>query len=651
MLSKEELLEKEVSELEAIAQSTGAVYSPGDDKDKLVYAILDRQAEEAGTAHPLESKRKRTRIARKDTDRVYSVHGEEGENFDVQKNKNTATSQPSLFKELPETKEDKTEEKSPEEILASIPKHRGRKSKAELEAIAAAEAAIKAKAEEPQQTKEPVEEAPVENIEPSAPEDFIPEDQFSNVPQQEESEGKEELLARLQEKVNAHNMNMEPAGYPVLPDGVWAGDPGDGTDFIPVVDLPIEDQGIVPNYDMFDQPTTPAQLPSTPVYDNTPVANNANYDFSDLIKANGVLEVMPDGYGFLRSSDYNYLSSPDDVYIANNQIKQYGLKTGDVVECHVRPPHEGEKYFPLTSIDKINGRKPSEVRDRIPFEHLTPLFPEEKFTLCGDPRTTNLSTRIVDLFSPIGKGQRALIVAQPKTGKTILMKDIANAIAANHPEAYLMMLLIDERPEEVTDMARTVNAEVIASTFDEPAERHVKIAGIVLEKAKRMVECGHDVVIFLDSITRLARAYNTVAPASGKVLTGGVDANALQKPKRFFGAARNIEGGGSLTIIATALIDTGSKMDEVIFEEFKGTGNMELQLDRSLSNKRIFPAVNLVASSTRRDDLLQDRTTLDRMWILRKYIADMNSIEAMNSIHDRMRRTENNEEFLLSMND
>ena len=651
MLSKEELLEKEVSELEAIAQSTGAVYSPGDDKDKLVYAILDRQAEEVGTAHPLESKRKRTRIARKDTDRVYSVHGEEGENFDLQKNKNTATSQPSLFKELPETKDDKTEEKSPEEILASIPKHRGRKSKAELEAIAAAEAAIKAKAEEAQQTKEPVEEAPTENVEPSAPEDFIPEDQFSNVPQQEESEGKEELLARLQEKVNAHNMNMEPAGYPVLPDGVWAGDPGDGTDFIPVVDLPIEDQGIVPNYDMFDQPTTPAQLPSTPVYDNTPVANNANYDFSDLIKANGVLEVMPDGYGFLRSSDYNYLSSPDDVYIANNQIKQYGLKTGDVVECHVRPPHEGEKYFPLTSIDKINGRKPSEVRDRIPFEHLTPLFPEEKFTLCGDPRTTNLSTRIVDLFSPIGKGQRALIVAQPKTGKTILMKDIANAIAANHPEAYLMMLLIDERPEEVTDMARTVNAEVIASTFDEPAERHVKIAGIVLEKAKRMVECGHDVVIFLDSITRLARAYNTVAPASGKVLTGGVDANALQKPKRFFGAARNIEGGGSLTIIATALIDTGSKMDEVIFEEFKGTGNMELQLDRSLSNKRIFPAVNLVASSTRRDDLLQDRTTLDRMWILRKYIADMNSIEAMNSIHDRMRRTENNEEFLLSMND
>ena len=650
MFSKEELLEKEVSELETIAQSTGATYSPGDDKDKLVYAILDRQAEEAGTAHPLESKRKRTRIARKDTDRVYSVHGEEGENFDVQKNKATTASQQSLFKDLPESKEEKTEEKSPEEILASIPKHRGRKSKAELEAIAAAEAALKAKSEKTPQVEEPAEEVQEEKAEPSVPEDFIPKDQFSNTPSQEENEGKEELLARLQEKVNAHNMNMD-AGYATTPDGVWAGDPGDGTDFIPVVDLPIEDQGVVPNYDMFDQPTLPPQMPSTPIYDNVPSVNNAAYDFSDIIKANGVLEVMPDGYGFLRSSDYNYLSSPDDVYIANNQIKQYGLKTGDVVECHVRPPHEGEKYFPLTSIEKINGRNPSEVRDRIPFEHLTPLFPDEKFSLCGDPRTTNLSTRIVDLFSPIGKGQRALIVAQPKTGKTILMKDIANAIAANHPEAYLMMLLIDERPEEVTDMARTVNAEVIASTFDEPAERHVKIAGIVLEKAKRMVECGHDVVIFLDSITRLARAYNTVAPASGKVLTGGVDANALQKPKRFFGAARNIEGGGSLTIIATALIDTGSKMDEVIFEEFKGTGNMELQLDRSLSNKRIFPAVNLVASSTRRDDLLQDRTTLDRMWILRKYIADMNSIEAMNSIHDRMRRTENNEEFLLSMND
>ena len=648
MLSKEELLEKDVSELETIAQESGAVYSKGDDKDKLVYAILDRQAEEISSAHPMESKRKRTRIARKDTDRVYSVHGDEGENFDVQKNKPTGDVQTSLFKDDETPVAVSKTKKTPEEILASIPKHRGRKSKAELEAIAAAEAALKAKQEQEAKAQESndqeIDKSLVEDTTTNTmDEDFIPEDHFSDSPAQEDTESKGELLARLQEKVNAHN-NTE-----ISPDGVWAGDPGDGTDFIPIVDIPVEDQGAVPNYDMFDQPTMPTQGPSTS--DNQMVNNEEAYDFSNIIKANGVLEVMPDGYGFLRSSDYNYLSSPDDVYVSNTQIKQYGLKTGDVVECFVRPPHAGEKYFPLTSIDMINGRKPAEVRDRIPFEHLTPLFPEEKFTLCNDLKTTNLSTRIVDLFSPIGKGQRALIVAQPKTGKTILMKDIANAIAANHPEAYLMMLLIDERPEEVTDMARTVNAEVIASTFDEPAERHVKIAGIVLEKAKRMVECGHDVVIFLDSITRLARAYNTVAPASGKVLTGGVDANALQKPKRFFGAARNIEGGGSLTIIATALIDTGSKMDEVIFEEFKGTGNMELQLDRSLSNKRIFPAVNLVASSTRRDDLLQDRTTLDRMWILRKYIADMNPIEAMNSIHDRMVRTKNNEEFLLSMNE
>ena len=460
------------------------------------------------------------------------------------------------------------------------------------------------------------------------------------------------LIAQLQAKVNAHNEKVEtPADTnEMMADGIWAGDPGDGTDFITIIDLPIEDQAVMPNYDMFDNPTTPVQ-PDDNGYNQTEQQEELSYyNFDDIIMANGVLEIMPDGYGFLRSSDYNYLSSPDDIYVSNAQVKNYGLKTGDVIECHVRPPHDGEKYFPLTTIDKINGREPAEVRDRIPFEHLTPLFPDEKFTLCGDASTTNLSTRVVDLFSPIGKGQRALIVAQPKTGKTVLMKDIANAIAANHPEAYLMMLLIDERPEEVTDMARTVNAEVIASTFDEPAERHVKIAGIVLEKAKRMVECGHDVVIFLDSITRLARAYNTVSPASGKVLTGGVDANALQKPKRFFGAARNIEGGGSLTIIATALIDTGSKMDEVIFEEFKGTGNMELQLDRSLSNKRIFPAVNLVASSTRRDDLLQDRTTLDRMWILRKYIADMTAVEAMNTIHDNMERTRNNEEFLMTMN-
>ena len=569
--------------------------------------------------------------------------------------------------------------------MAAFPKHRGRKSKAELEAIAAAKAAaIKAQQEKQnaQQTGQQgtLEEGNFDFSEQNMPEtlpaeqqdstetnnddlvtsgaeysqqndSFIPEEQFAQREATNDYQGndKEELIAKLQAKMEAHNnkntdsdKNANPAeekqeaNKPETTsnaEGIWEGDPGDGTDFITVVDIPIEDQTAIPSVDIFDRPINAANSSAATEESNAEATpQEPAYDFSGIVTSCGVLEVMPDGYGFLRSSDYNYLSSPDDVYVSANQIKRYGLKTGDVVFCHVRPPHEGEKYFPLTSIEKINGREPAEVRDRVPFEHLTPLFPDEKFNLCGDRKTTNLSTRIVDLFSPIGKGQRALIVAQPKTGKTILMKDIANAIAANHPEAYLMMLLIDERPEEVTDMARTVNAEVIASTFDEPAERHVKIAGIVLEKAKRMVECGHDVVIFLDSITRLARAYNTVAPASGKVLTGGVDANALQKPKRFFGAARNIEGGGSLTIIATALIDTGSKMDEVIFEEFKGTGNMELQLDRSLSNKRIFPAVNLVASSTRRDDLLQDRTTLDRMWILRKYISDMNPIEAMNKI-------------------
>lgn len=374
------------------------------------------------------------------------------------------------------------------------------------------------------------------------------------------------------------------------------------------------------------------------------------YEFEGIILNSGVLEIMPDGYGFLRSSDYNYLNSPDDIYVSQSQIKLFGLQTGDTVEGTVRPPKEGEKYFPLIKVEKINGKSPDAVRDRIPFDHLTPLFPNEKFTLTGNGRST-LSTRVVDIFAPIGKGQRGLIVAQPKTGKTVLLKEIANAIAANHPEVYLIILLIDERPEEVTDMARSVKAEVISSTFDEPAERHVKVANIVLEKAKRMVECGHDVVILLDSITRLARAYNTVSPASGKVLSGGVDANALHKPKRFFGAARNIEGGGSLTILATALTDTGSKMDDVIFEEFKGTGNMELQLDRKLSNKRIYPAVDITASSTRREDLLMEDYTLNRIWILRNYLTDMNSVEAMQFVKDRLEKTKSNEEFLISMND
>lgn len=732
MYSKEELQAKSVVQLKDIAKELGVKVKKSDNKETIVYAILDAQAEQpAPEAAP---KRKRTRIATKKEDRVYSVHGNEGENFDVQKNQvlgpNGGETAPQAMSETapaPAVEEEiqfspaeqslqsaaqkqtlnQTGEDIEAQVLANFPKHRGRRSKAELEAIAEARAAairkhqaVKAEleaqmAKDAQETAnqqaateaEQQEEATADNQQTAPEQVAVPEEQFS-AGNAESANISGDLQAMLQAKMNAQNAaaaapaaapapaeeakekatektatdkKQEPApihyteGMKVEldADGTWKGDPGDGTDFILVVDIPIEDQAAIPTVDIFDRPTTPqTSHQHTPAA--APAAKNKQeapaYDFSNLVKSNGVLEVISEGYGFLRSSDYNYLSSPDDVYVASSFVKKFGLKTGDVIECKVRPPHEGEKYFPLTSIIKINGRDPSEVRDRVPFEHLTPLFPDEKFNLCGDRRTTNLSTRIVDLFSPIGKGQRALIVAQPKTGKTILMKDIANAIAANHPEAYLMMLLIDERPEEVTDMARTVNAEVIASTFDEPAERHVKIAGIVLEKAKRMVECGHDVVIFLDSITRLARAYNTTAPASGKVLTGGVDANALQKPKRFFGAARNIEGGGSLTIIATALIDTGSKMDEVIFEEFKGTGNMELQLDRSLSNKRIFPAVNLISSSTRRDDLLQDKTTLDRMWILRKYLSDMNSIEAMSTIHKNMQHTRNNDEFLLSMN-
>ncbi len=384
-------------------------------------------------------------------------------------------------------------------------------------------------------------------------------------------------------------------------------------------------------------------------HDNRRNNNDKTFEFEGIISNSGVLEIMPDGYGFLRSADYNYLNSPDDIYVSQSQIKLFGLKTGDTVKGTIRPPKEGEKYFPLIKVEEINGRDPDFIRDRVPFDYLTPLFPDEKFNVVGS-RNSNLSVRVVDMFSPIGKGQRGLIVAQPKTGKTVLLKDIANAIADNHPEVYLMILLIDERPEEVTDMARNVNGEVISSTFDEPAERHVRVANIVLEKAKRMVECGHDVVILLDSITRLARAFNTVSPASGKVLSGGVDANALHKPKRFFGAARNIENGGSLTILATALTETGSKMDDVIFEEFKGTGNMELQLDRKLSNKRIYPAVDINASSTRREELLIDKDMLNRIWILRNYLSDMNPVESMEFLRDRLSKTQSNEEFLVSMN-
>ncbi len=582
-------MSKSYEALVDIAKEMNVKYDRHSTAEEISYAILDYQAETQGSKKPLNARR--NRIKKADNNVVKAP------DKDAEKSAGKSTEKDILWS-------------SPEEELAAIPKHRGRRTKREMELIALINAKKKSS------------------------------DSPSPAPHEKPA----------QEKVSAQSEQNKD----VVEEAYWEGDPGDGTDFIPIVDVPIEDSLMSPHYDIFDNPYYAPSAPQTEPYEQEKIENEKvaeeEFEFEDIIGCNGVTEILNDGYGFLRSSDYNYLSSPDDVYIAQNIVKKYGLKTGDVVEGKVRPPKEGEQYFTLTSIVKINGRNPEEIRDRIAFEHLTPLFPDEKFTLCGDAQTTNMSTRIVDIFSPIGKGQRALIVAQPKTGKTILMKDIANAIAANHPETYLMMLLIDERPEEVTDMARTVNAEVIASTFDEPAERHVKIAGIVLEKAKRLVECGHDVVIFLDSITRLARAYNTVAPASGKVLTGGVDANALQKPKRFFGAARNIENGGSLTIVATALIDTGSKMDEVIFEEFKGTGNMELQLDRSLSNKRIFPSVNLVVSSTRRDDLLQDETTLNRMWILRKHIADMTALEAMDTIRQCLENTKDNDEFLLSMN-
>ena len=637
-----------VPDLMGIANELGIKVKQDDSLESVVYAILDKAAENSAAGEETP-KKKRTRIQKKDTSRIYTVNGKEGENLDSAK-KRKKVETPSLFSDAPVSKtkaKAKAEASAPEEAVEEKPKRRGRKTKAELAAeAAAAEAAQQEVDAVANETEVPVENDVPEAAMEAAP-DFVPEEAYFAGNPEEAGEEQLQMMEQLKQKLergHEYHASDEPI---VSEDGVWEGDPGDGTDFITVLDIPIEDQAAIPTLDIFDRPVV-AQSPDR----GQPQAAAAapKYEFNDVITANGVLEILADGYGFIRSSDYNYLSSPDDIYVSPAQIKANGLKTGDVVDCTVRPPFDNEKYFALCNVKAINGRNPSEVRNRVAFEHLTPLFPEEKFTLCGDKATTNPSVRIVDLFSPIGKGQRALIVAQPKTGKTILMKDIANAIAANHPEAYIMMLLIDERPEEVTDMARTVDAEVIASTFDEPADRHVKIAGIVLEKAKRMVECGHDVVIFLDSITRLARAYNTSQPASGKVLTGGVDANALQKPKRFFGAARNIEGGGSLTIIATALVDTGSKMDEVIFEEFKGTGNSEIQLNRMLSNKRIFPAIDLVQSSTRRDDLLHDETTLNRMWIMRKYIAEMNPIEAMNTIRDRLVATHDNEEFLLSMN-
>lgn len=599
-----------MDELQALAQKANAEMS--EDRSTLIYNIID--AESLMTANNAVPK-KRGRKPKAEAEAAQPVET---------------------------TEETTAQEQAPAEEEKPAPKKRGRKSKAEKEAEekAAAEKLAEEAAAQEKETAPAVKEE-------AAPAEVVAEEAVP-APAQEEAAKPATEAPQKETAPKAEVANGE-QGFDVE---AWL---NDGDDLIIIQDIPdpmVQLGEINAELNLIARAEARSKAP---IYEEPKETaeeqeeEDKDYDFGEQLIGCGVLEMMNDGYGFLRSSDYNYLTSPDDIYVNQNLVRQYGLKTGDVIEGPVRAPRAGEKYFPLIKINSINGTNPELVRDRSPFENLTPLFPDEKFNLCSG-KNDKLSARIVDLFAPIGKGQRALIVAQPKTGKTILMKDIANAIAANHPEAYLMMLLIDERPEEVTDMARTVKAEVIASTFDEPAERHVKIAGIVLEKAKRMVECGHDVVIFLDSITRLARAYNTVSPASGKILSGGVDANALHKPKRFFGAARNIENGGSLTIIATALIDTGSKMDEVIFEEFKGTGNMELQLDRMLSNKRIFPAVNIVASSTRRDDLLQDKMTLDRMWVLRKYLSDMNPIEAMNELKSRIEHTRNNEEFLISMN-
>ena len=657
------------SQLKNVAESMGIKNINPENRQELIFSILDQQAIDKAAADAAKpTKKRRGRAAKTPEESQAQAQPDEQAAETAQapeapapkkrgrKKKTEETS--ATTAETPDTQAPEVEE-TPKATEPAAPKKRGRKKKNE-------------KTEEP---------AAVEST--------------GNIPEPEAPEVKEtsDAIAAIAEEANDQPAQSVPQDNPTS--GVdnsfndFFGGGSRGRTFIPRSERERQERPLEPK--QFDknqtrrqkqnqQPQNQPQQPAKPLNIQliNPTQNNqaaplvqpgqggrknnknqqkanslvdSRYDFADLIQVTGVLEVENQGCGYLRSADYNYLPSPDDVFVTQQQIKQNGLKTGDVVTATVRPPRENEKYFPLTGVVSVNGRSPRFVRDRVPFEHLTPLFPDEKFNLTGGPTTTNISTRVVDMFAPIGKGQRGLIVAPPKTGKTLLLKDVANAIAENHPETYIMILLIDERPEEVTDMRRSVNAEVIASTFDEPAEQHVKIAGIVLEKAKRMVECGHDVVILLDSITRLARAYNTCAPASGKILSGGVDANALQKPKRFFGAARNIEGGGSLTIIATALTETSSKMDEVIFEEFKGTGNMELQLDRKLSNKRIFPAVDIMASSTRRDDLLLRPETLNRMWILRRFLGDRNSIESMEFIKDRMERTIDNDELLRTMND
>ncbi len=641
-----QLKSKSLDELQAIAKEMGI--KTKDDKNQLVYDILDEQAISAAKNKPEKERRDRTKVTRKNgPEKVYTAD-ENGQAKSVEKKKNNAPKpEPKEVKEAAQPQQPKEEKPQQQEAPAA----QGKKKRSRGGNQNQPKAEQETPAQQPVQ--EPVKEQPA--VEPVQKEELPQPAPKADASKRRGRPRKQQVEVPLPE-IDDENVTMavndsyeqeEEPVREVAEQPVRLQEPEQA---------PVQEQQEQPRQEQFQQRQQNQNNQNNQRQQNQNNQPNQNrrqeermYDFGDVLRGEGVLEIMPDNYGFLRSSDYNYLASPDDIYVSQSQIKLFGLKTGDVVEGVIRPPREGEKYFPLVKVFRINGLEPSVARDRVPFEHLTPLFPDEKFTLCNG-KNDNLSARVVDMFAPIGKGQRALIVAQPKTGKTILLKDIANSIAANHPEAYMIMLLIDERPEEVTDMARSVKAEVIASTFDEPAEHHVKIASIVIEKAKRMVECGHDVVIFLDSITRLARAYNTVAPASGKVLSGGVDANALHKPKRFFGAARNIENGGSLTIVATALIDTGSKMDEVIFEEFKGTGNMELQLDRNLSNKRIFPAVNIVASSTRRDDLLLDQTTLDRMWILRKYLSDMNPIEAMEFVKSRLETTIDNAEFLASMN-
>ena len=665
MYNLEELNRKEKEELLNIATELGIKNAAKMDDLTLRLTIIDEQATNfASTAAATNEKngRKRSRVSVKNVDRVYTATQDKAKKVD--KNMKV-TKDESMFAALSDEEKamlttPEAEKALAEETVAAEPKKRGRKPKVKEEEVAEETVASTSEAEEAGNTTEETPTPKKRGRKPKVKE----EDVVASEEKKEEIKEEDDIPMELLVPEEAYTPS-ESHPKTIFSTADETAKASADSDFIILQDIP-KDNEYIPATNIFDRFDNRQSIVNNeqPVYEEQPFddfipmppqpvrrekfVKEKPYEFDNIIRVSGVLETV-ENYGFLRSSDYNYLPSPDDVYVTLQQIKHYGLKTGDVVDGFVRPPRDGERFFPLVSVEKINGCDPARVRDRVGFEFLTPLFPDEKFKLCKGYDDSK-SSRVVDLFSPIGKGQRALIVAQPKTGKTMLMKDIANSIAANHPEAYLMMLLIDERPEEVTDMARTVNAEVIASTFDAPAENHVKIAGIVLEKAKRMVESGHDVVIFLDSITRLARAYNTVSPASGKVLSGGVDANALHKPKRFFGAARNIENGGSLTIIATALIDTGSKMDEVIFEEFKGTGNMELQLDRSLANKRVFPDVNLTASSTRRDDLLQDQTTLNRMWVLRNHIADMTPMEAMDFVMKQIERTKNNEEFLISMN-